>query len=339
MLLLVALEAALQVRSHVRTGQSVFNALAGRTTFQVDEATGLRLLRPSAIVRGQKTAMTTNRYGLRGPEFPRQAAAGETRIAFLGSSAVMGTYASDDQHTSSARLEEILRKAYPGVRVINAGVAGLTIADQVTLLRERVLHFDVDVLLWSPGANDLRCRAPDGVAGRSAPRLPLPSLPFWLILPDIVVKNTAWLRRSGVPAGSTPRPSYDLAALADDVREGIAAARAAGVTVVLVTPARAYAPGMTPSEIERRAAGALAFRPCYTARQLAEVSEQFDEVVIRGTAVAQDVPVIDAQAGVGTDTALFGDSTHLSDEGEARLAEFLAHEFERLQLMPAGARP
>ena len=147
-LMLASIEAALQVRSHIRTGQSVFNALAGRTTFQVDETIGLRLLRPSATVRGQRTAMRTNRYGLRGPEFATHAAAGETRIAILGSSAVMGTYASDDRYTSSARLEEILRARYPGVRVINAGVAGLTIADQVTLLRERVLNFDIDVVLW-----------------------------------------------------------------------------------------------------------------------------------------------------------------------------------------------
>jgi lysophospholipase L1-like esterase len=281
--------------------------------------------------------MRTNRYGLRGPEFATHAAAGETRIAILGSSAVMGTYASDDRYTSSARLEEILRARYPGVRVINAGVAGLTIADQVTLLRERVLNFDIDVVLWYPGANDLRCRPADGLAGKPAPKLPLPSLPSWLILPDVVVKNSAWLRRSGVPAGTTLRPSYDLVALADEVRAGILASRAAGITVALVTPARAYASGMKPTEIERRAAGALAFRPCYTAQQLAELSEQFDEVVIRGVAAAQDVPVIDATAGVGTDGRLFGDSTHLSDEGEARLAEVLAAGIDRFQLMPVGA--
>ena len=54
-------------------------------------------------------------------------------------------------------------------------------------------------------------------------------------------------------------------------------------------------------------------------------------------AAAQDVPVIDATAGVGTDARLFGDSTHLSDEGEARLAEVLAAGIDRFQLMPVGA--
>ena len=319
-LLLLVLELALQVRSQFRTGQSVLSVLTQQTTFSLDPVTGLRLLRPASLVRGQRGPMQTNRYGLRGPDFEPQLAAGERRIALLGSSTIMGTYASSDARTSSAQLQSRLEDRWPSLRVINAGVAGLTIGHQVELLTRRLLPLGIELVVWYPGTADLTCES-----AADTPRqrgVPVPTFPEWFLLPEIVNKNTVWLRDSGATQSSS-KPVADFAALRAELRRGIAAARAAGVGIVLVTSARAYDSTMAPDQLERRARSAIAFRPCYSAAQLALTSQRFDEEVVRAAARAESVPLIDATHGIGTDPALFGDSTHLSDAGEARLAELL----------------
>jgi hypothetical protein len=86
------LELTLQVRSQHLTGQSAFTRLTGQSAYVVtDPATGLRLLRPHAVIRGQRSTMHANRYGLRGADFPQRGAPGEARVVLLGASTIMGT--------------------------------------------------------------------------------------------------------------------------------------------------------------------------------------------------------------------------------------------------------
>lgn len=328
-LLLMLIELGLQVRSQIRTGQSAFSLLSGKTIYRHDAETGLRLLRPSAEIRGSRSTMRTNRYGLRGPDFPPAPEPGEMRIAVLGSSAVMGTYASDDQHTSSAGLERILRGEGRDVRVINAGVAGLTIDDQRTLLERRLLSLGLDALVWIPGANDITCRSVESDSADVGARLAVPSLPRWLLLPDLLIKNTAWLRPRNVSGHTSLRPHADYDALAASLRDGVMVAGRAGLPVMLVISPRAFDAGMSDGELERRAAGALGFRPCYTARQFAEAIARFDKEVLGVTASESGAALLDARSAVGMDPRFFGDSTHLSDEGEERMARVLASGLER----------
>jgi lysophospholipase L1-like esterase len=319
--ILALLELTLQVRAQVLTGQSAFTRLAGRATYAYDAATGLRLLRPNAEIRGQRSLMHTNRYGLRGGDFPEQKAPGEFRVVLLGASTIMGTYAATDAATSSAELAKLLTQRRADARVINAGVAGLTIENQATLLRRRLLGFEPDVLIWYPGLNDFGCR-PRPPRGSAPVRWQMPAAPVWLILPDIVTKNTGWLRGSGRPTSSLLVPSVDLEQLERDLQAGVRNARAAGVRVELVTSARNFSGAMDAREAAHRAASALNVRPCYSAQGLANVAAAYDEV-LRRVATAESVGLIDAASQLGTEPALFGDSTHLSRNGEQRLAELM----------------
>jgi lysophospholipase L1-like esterase len=316
--ILTLLELTLQVRAQLLTGQSAFTRLAGRATYQYDAETGLRLLRPNAEIHGQRSVMHTNRYGLRGPDFPARRAPGEFRVVLLGASTIMGTYAADDDATSSAQLSELLAQTRDGARVINAGVAGLTVEDQSTLLRRRLLEFEPDVVIWYPGLNDFGCR-PRPPRGSAPVRWQMPSAPTWLILPDVVTKNTGWLRGSGRPTSSLLEPSVDLAQLERDLHEGVRIARDAGVRVELVTSARNFSSDMDAGEATRRAVSALNVRPCYSAKGLAEVAEAYDQV-LRRVAGTDSAGLIDAASLLGTESRLFGDSTHLSRSGEQRLA-------------------
>jgi len=319
--LLAVLELTLQVRSQLLTGQSAFTRLTGQSAYVTDPATGLRLLRPHAVIRGQRSTMHANRYGLRGADFPQRGAPGEARVVLLGASTIMGTYAAADDATSSAQLEKRLAATGSHARVINAGVAGLTVGDQATLLRRRLLAFDPDVLIWYPGLNDFSCR-PRPARGSAAVRWQMPPLPAWLILPDLITKNTTWLRAGGRPTSSLLVPAVDLTLLERELRAGVRMARAAGVRVELVTSARNFTAAMGPREAARRAASALDVRPCYSAASLSTVAATYDEL-LRRVATDESVGLIEADRSLAADPALFGDSTHLSAAGEARLAEIV----------------
>jgi lysophospholipase L1-like esterase len=319
--LLALLELILQVRSQLLTGQSAFARLTGQGAYVTDPDTGLRLLRPHAVIRGQRSTMHTNRYGLRGPDFPQRPASGEVRVVLLGASTIMGTYAVADTATSSAQLEKRLAVTASKARVINAGVAGLTVGDQTTLLRRRLLAFEPDVLIWYPGLNDFTCH-PRPARGSAAVRWQLPALPAWMILPDLITKNTSWLRAGGRPTSSLLEPAVDLSLLERALRSGVRAARAAGVRVELVTSARNFNGRMTPREAARRAASALDVRPCYSAASLSAAASAYDDL-LRRVAREESAGLIEADRSLAADPALFGDSTHLSAAGEERLAELV----------------
>jgi lysophospholipase L1-like esterase len=318
---LCALELALQVRSQLLSGQSAFTRLAGRPTYVTDPATGLRLLRPDAEIRGQRTLMHTNRYGLRGAGFAQQRPREERRIVLLGASTIMGTYASNDAATSSARLEALLESAGFNARVINAGVAGLTVGGQATLLEKKVLGFEPDTLIWYPGLNDFGCRPKSG-PGSPPVRWRMPPTPSWLILPDIVTKNTVWLRVRGRPTSTLLEPDVDLPLLERELRAGVERAKAAGVQVALATSARNFSADMPEHELVRRAATALNVRPCYSAVDLARAALEYDDL-IRAVARDERVVLVDASRLIPPDAALFGDSTHLSAAGEQTLARLI----------------
>src|SRR5262245_60770811 len=116
--ILALLELTLQLRAQYLTGQSAYTRLTGRATYAYDTETGLRLLRPDAEIRGQRSVMHTNRYGLRGPDFPERPPPDEFRVVILGASTIMGTSAADDDATSSAQLAKRLAQTRKGTRVI-----------------------------------------------------------------------------------------------------------------------------------------------------------------------------------------------------------------------------
>ena len=134
MLLLV--ELGLQVRSHLRYGQSVFNAISGDTTYVVDAATGLKILRPNAVISGAAAVIRTNSLGLRDDELPTTKPPAELWVGVLGASTVMGTYTRDNVDTMPAQLSAALSTAFRPrtFRVLNAGIAGYGLREQRLML-------------------------------------------------------------------------------------------------------------------------------------------------------------------------------------------------------------
>jgi hypothetical protein len=98
-------------------------------------------------------AVTINRLGYRGSEFPEQKPPGELRIFFTGDSFTFGDVVDDDK-TLPFQLDALLKRRCAGARVINAGLAGSTIDAQSALI-ERAARLDPDIVILMFHENDV----------------------------------------------------------------------------------------------------------------------------------------------------------------------------------------
>lgn len=96
---------------------------------------------------------TINSLGYRGPELQRIRPPQITRILCLGDSGTFGQFVNDEE-TLSANLERMLRQAGDSVEVINGGVPGTTIVDQVDVLK-RSASLSPDIVILTFSENDI----------------------------------------------------------------------------------------------------------------------------------------------------------------------------------------
>ncbi|NMG46090.1 hypothetical protein GPA22_20430 [Aromatoleum toluvorans] len=325
-LFLVAFETALQIRSQLRFGQSVFNLLSGATRYVNDERTGLKLLRPGRVFAGDDVEIRTNSLGLRSPELAPQRLPGSLRVAVVGASTVMGELTRTNDATFPALLGERLRVRYPqrAIEVVNAGISGARIADQLRMLEEIVLPLQPDLVIVYPGFNDFAdyCRdvvsTPTPAALREG--LPLVSLPNWLLGIEAVRRHTGFLRAA--PGRQTLRDpaAVDRQPYRARLERLVATARDAGVTFVLATNARAYRPEQPLDEQMRLSAQARYFNPCFDLPGLNALYDRHNgEILDVGRHFG--VPVLPLHERIPGGREYFVDASHFTPAGEHRAAD------------------
>lgn len=96
---------------------------------------------------------TINSLGYRGPEFQQIKPPHVIRILCLGDSGTFGQFVNDEE-TLSANLERMLRQEGHSVEVINGGVPGTTIVDQVEILK-RSMSLAPDIVILTFSENDI----------------------------------------------------------------------------------------------------------------------------------------------------------------------------------------
>lgn len=326
-LIAVALAEGL-VRIYVLSRGWTPNCYAGSVQLLVPEETNGYELASSFRLRSGIYAISTNRYGLRGPEISMRKPPGTTRIAILGGSSVFG-YLVSDSETAARRLEQHLRVAGAEVEVLNAGVPGYNLFQTTHRFRNLISRFEVDLVVLYLGWNDLTYVVSDTPA---APRFqrgePYPSWQRWLsastlyglfafrlLSPDAVFVPPAATRAEPTTAGAE-QFRKNLAALIRDIRES----GAVPVICSQVTAARSAAPdpvraylGATAAQQEQNAALGR-----WLHRTLRDVAE------------AEDLQFIDAAERLTTTAEVLGDAVHLTDAGEAALANLLQEELSPL---------
>ena len=110
----------------------------------------IRDLKPSRTAMWNGRSFSTNRWGMRDRDYAADKAGDTLRIAILGPSHVMGNGVADGE-TFEALVEERLNRELPGpfrrVEVLNFGVDGYSLPQQVALLEDRVFAFAPDFVI------------------------------------------------------------------------------------------------------------------------------------------------------------------------------------------------
>jgi lysophospholipase L1-like esterase len=106
--------------------------------------------------RGLPFRVSINNLGFRGRDLPVLRTPGVLRVLCLGDSYTFGAYV-DDAETWPAQLETALRVRQPGreVEVINSGIVGFTIVDEMDFIKEHGLQLEPDLVVLAFVLNDL----------------------------------------------------------------------------------------------------------------------------------------------------------------------------------------
>lgn len=117
----------------------------------------------------------------------RIAAEKQLTIVAVGSSSTLGTGASSPALSYPSRLEAMLRAALPGVavKVVNRGVGGQDVTEEVARLQRDVVELHPDLAIWQLGTNAVLRRddlaADDRLIGRGVALLTENRIPVVLM--------------------------------------------------------------------------------------------------------------------------------------------------------------
>jgi lysophospholipase L1-like esterase len=151
LLTFLALEAAFRV-AHVPVGTLQIN----RATVRRSDDPRLRFeLRPGGVAQAE-VEYRVNALGLRGPETTLEKPPGVRRVAVLGDSIAFGYWVADER--GFARQLEAELRAVPGggrIEVLNFGVPGYNLEQEIETLRTKALAFLPDLVVVLFCLNDL----------------------------------------------------------------------------------------------------------------------------------------------------------------------------------------
>lgn len=280
-----------------------------------------------------------NSLGYRGTEFPVAKPAGTLRVAVYGGSAVFDIYARDEDAWPAQLERELESRGVAGVEVINAGIPAHSSLDSVGRLFAEGHHFSPDVVVLYNAWNDIKYFVSDEpvlrryrpYARRNDPvRTPRGRMDAWLarhsqIYRHLRLRILLWDQDFNLEGRKVKRETpaslsdIQLAQYRLAVRQFVDLARNIGSEPVLVTQMRlpvAASPAEDRERIHYDAVGldhdtlVTAFE--VTERILADVSRE------------KGALLVDPSGELSGESALFADHVHLSGEGSAALAAFLA---------------
>jgi len=164
-----------------------------------------------------------NRLGFRGPDFDAVKPVGVTRILVVGASTTFDPCALLDSETWTARLEHWLGELAPDRRfqVINAGVPGLPMQEQVIRLLTELYALEPDVIVLYAGHGIVAASGASPVEG-STPGLPgeaVVATPWGAWLEQNSRVFAALRARLQPVAGATPLTEEEWAHAVDEAAE------------------------------------------------------------------------------------------------------------------------
>ena len=279
------------------------------------------VLRPGTYARiDAAPPIHVNRLGFRGPELSREKG-GRFRIVALGESTTFGmTYLPGDRPWPEVLEQRIARELACDrpVEVINAGVPGWTLANQVTRLPEDVLPLEPDLIVSYHGFNGFNfffAQLPE-VTLRSSPTPP--PRPSRILARLETAARLAWFRRRyrAVPEidANVSDEELERTPYAHFYRRLVELARPRGAEVALASFNMAVN-AQSPEEVIRFYEALV---PDLRARILAN---QLHTRLLRRLARELGATFIDASPGLdGAYREAYIDVAHFTGSGDERLA-------------------
>jgi hypothetical protein len=310
-------ELALQLRSHLRYGTSVFNVFGSEnnSTYIVDDKTGLKLLQKNAVIEGSQARIETNSLGLRSPEISIEKPEGVIRIAVVGASSVMGTYTRDNNDVLAYQLQDKLSSHYGSglIEVINAGIAGYSLADQQKMVKNVLFPLALDGVIIYSGFNDLSsyCGTSSEVAGEDY-GLHSVDAPSWLLTVELITKNTIWLRTLDSGSDKLTAPStLDTGQFVADLNRLFSLIESSGLAGLVLTNPRSYSREMPEAEQRALSETARYYSPCFDTAGLHNLYDKHNDL-IEQVALQHQLSVFRLDQKMPHGKKYFGDATHFT---------------------------
>jgi len=104
-----------------------------------------------------KQTVNINDYGFRGPEISKIKEDGTYRIFVVGGSTTISLRAPSDEQTHPGFLQELFNKSeldFP-IQVINAGTPSFASSQELSIIQNKIVDFEPDLIVIYDGTNDL----------------------------------------------------------------------------------------------------------------------------------------------------------------------------------------
>lgn len=279
------------------------------------------VLTPGArLVRGE-SEIRVNQLGFRGPEI--SVTKGDRfRIVALGESTTFGLTVLKTDRTWPAALEQRIEQELEcdvPIEVINAGVAGWTLANQIERLPRDVFPLEPDLLISYHGQNGFGFfmhRVPGLVFNRSGRQQPRPSRILEAIERELLFRPVR-IAQPDPSAAEEIASAVDLEGnpYAQQYRRLVKAARSAGVDLALCT----FNLAVDASSPEEALRFYESFTPDLRSRIIAN---RLHSQIVRQVAERSGVLFVDTSAGLdGAYREFYVDLVHFNQPGRDRLAE------------------
>ena len=299
----------------------------------------------------------TNRQGFRGPRsVATEKTPGVLRVLAVGGSTTFDIFVSSDSAAWPARLEHWLQQLYPGRRfeVINAGVPGYVMMQDLIRLETELDRFQPDLLILYQGHNDLFANL-RGSKKQNEPFDPTPGeiprlTPWmrWLERHSLLYAKVATglqrqqLSRSAPRDAGAPKPTEE----SDDgsqqfgstVALYLAVARTLNIPVLVPEIVQISGTRLEESDSALRRIWRISV-PFASPDRVLKAYQQYS-VVLQKVCLQYHVPFLPMQ-DLGISGAKFyapEDPIHFNDQGADRFAEGLARKILRDSLLQNLAR-
>jgi lysophospholipase L1-like esterase len=277
-------------------------------------------LRPNSHTTLFRSSFSIDSKGFRGPEIPPQKG-NAYRIVALGESTTFGMTLLPNQKPWPELLEQMIRERLkPGrpVEVINAGVPGYALSDNLSRLRRDILPLKPDMIISYHGYNgfpqiNAAIPPPDGPPPPRYKSRPLALLARCEYRVKMNVFRSRYVNKfRGFPSRvvSPLKTAYAL-----QYRELIATAVTNGVRLVLANFSMAVNSNSNPRVIEFYRS---AFPPI---NRLIQANEEHSLLVHELAAENPQVTLVDTHPRLDGENEKFIDVVHLTQKGRQQLAE------------------